>query len=452
MVDTVHPVAQAFPRDTDGTATWDGVQQNLARAFPLTVPAADDVAGMDFSAVNATVQPEMIFCRDYPGIPFVYNPLSSADHNPPVSLKSLDDKRFIAAFVPEIFVNVIDHTLDTPPGSPANGDRYAIPAAPAGAWADHPNELTVYADGAWYFVPVDEGFRTYSRAVARDIQLAASGTWEIAEFEAGSVGPNELTKPWGQTVVEETATPPAGVIAEGALYIVGVNATGPWDDHDTDIAESQGEDPQNPGETLWAFYPPYEGASVYDLDLQIKRIFREGVWDSESSGYAEVLENFAESSAALSLASSGSGYTFNPTSPPQQTSNGRYTETIELPVQADFAGQVFDIHYDASVTGISLNGTGAFASVIMTAAVFIDSVAAAQDWCQILRGSQDNTNSLQSNLADRLDSINASFKITLGDTNPHSVKIIFFIQPGSGNPSSGTLTVARRRLKALKRS
>lgn len=55
---------------------------------------------------------------------------------------------------------VLSHTLTAPPGSPAAGDRYIIPASGAtGAWATHDNAVAVWRDGAWVFYPPKEGWR-----------------------------------------------------------------------------------------------------------------------------------------------------------------------------------------------------------------------------------------------------------------------------------------------------
>ena len=52
-------------------------------------------------------------------------------------------------------------TLSDPPGSPAEGDRYA-PASPAtGDWASHEGEVAAYQDGAWEFYAPRVGWRAY---------------------------------------------------------------------------------------------------------------------------------------------------------------------------------------------------------------------------------------------------------------------------------------------------
>lgn len=57
-------------------------------------------------------------------------------------------------------INVIDALLqcrvlsvgdNTPPGSPADGDRHVIGTAPTGAWAGEGGRLARWLDGRWYF-------------------------------------------------------------------------------------------------------------------------------------------------------------------------------------------------------------------------------------------------------------------------------------------------------------
>lgn len=59
--------------------------------------------------------------------------------------------------------NVIDKDLTTPPGAPANGDRYLIPPTGAtGAWSGHANKLALWDNqiSAWLLIAPLEGWRT----------------------------------------------------------------------------------------------------------------------------------------------------------------------------------------------------------------------------------------------------------------------------------------------------
>ena len=51
-------------------------------------------------------------------------------------------------------LSVKDRDLATPPASPANGDRYIVPAAATGVWSGKTDQIAVRIAGAWeYHVP-----------------------------------------------------------------------------------------------------------------------------------------------------------------------------------------------------------------------------------------------------------------------------------------------------------
>ena len=47
----------------------------------------------------------------------------------------------------------IDRGLNTPPGSPTNGDVYIVGSAPTDAWAGKANKVAIYTTNVWTFVP-----------------------------------------------------------------------------------------------------------------------------------------------------------------------------------------------------------------------------------------------------------------------------------------------------------
>ena len=63
-------------------------------------------------------------------------------------------------------LSVLDRSLATPPGSPADGQRWIVAASPTGDWSGHANHVAAWQDSAWrFFVPrtgwlvfvIDEG-------------------------------------------------------------------------------------------------------------------------------------------------------------------------------------------------------------------------------------------------------------------------------------------------------
>lgn len=57
--------------------------------------------------------------------------------------------------------SVADKDLATPPGSPANGDRYIVAASPTGSWVGHAGKIAVYETSAWVFYTPAEGWRVH---------------------------------------------------------------------------------------------------------------------------------------------------------------------------------------------------------------------------------------------------------------------------------------------------
>ena len=53
-------------------------------------------------------------------------------------------------------ITVQSAALAAPPGSPTEGQRWILPAAPTGAWAGHAGQIAAWQDGAWaFYVPLD---------------------------------------------------------------------------------------------------------------------------------------------------------------------------------------------------------------------------------------------------------------------------------------------------------
>lgn len=77
----------------------------------------------------------------------------------------------------------LDRDLASPPGSPANGDRYIVATGASGAWSGHDLEIAAFQDGAWTFYPPLEGWIAWvadeNAALAYDgsawITLSAGG-------------------------------------------------------------------------------------------------------------------------------------------------------------------------------------------------------------------------------------------------------------------------------------
>jgi len=58
-------------------------------------------------------------------------------------------------------LSVKDRDLTTPPASPAEGDRYIVPAGATGAWAGKTDQIAVWIGGAWEFYTPKIGWLCY---------------------------------------------------------------------------------------------------------------------------------------------------------------------------------------------------------------------------------------------------------------------------------------------------
>jgi hypothetical protein len=56
---------------------------------------------------------------------------------------------------------VLDRDLASPPGSPADGQRWIVAASPTGAWAGHASQVAAWQDGAWRFYVPSVGWLAY---------------------------------------------------------------------------------------------------------------------------------------------------------------------------------------------------------------------------------------------------------------------------------------------------
>jgi hypothetical protein len=78
-------------------------------------------------------------------------------------------------------LSVLDRGLNTPPGSPADGDRYIVGASPTGAWVGKASQVAVWvaADAAWTFLVPVAGWQAY--VIDESSQYAFNGTaWALA--------------------------------------------------------------------------------------------------------------------------------------------------------------------------------------------------------------------------------------------------------------------------------
>lgn len=79
-----------------------------------------------------------------------------------------------------IFLRVL-YLSNTPPGSPANGDRYIVGTSPTGAWATHANTIAVYRSSAWVFYVPKAGWRAFDNTLK--FYLRWTGTAWVSDLD-----------------------------------------------------------------------------------------------------------------------------------------------------------------------------------------------------------------------------------------------------------------------------
>lgn len=88
-----------------------------------------------------------------------------------------------------LYLDVINRTTATPPGSPTAGDRYLVAASPTGAWVGRTGQIAVYRSGSWNFYTPKEGWLITSQADAGKLYKYQSGAFvEVGGSVSGSAG------------------------------------------------------------------------------------------------------------------------------------------------------------------------------------------------------------------------------------------------------------------------
>jgi len=75
-------------------------------------------------------------------------------------------------------LSVKDRDLATPPASPANGDRYIVPAAATGVWAGKSNQIAVCINSVWEFHAPKVGWLCYIEDEAKLSAYKPAG-WSV---------------------------------------------------------------------------------------------------------------------------------------------------------------------------------------------------------------------------------------------------------------------------------
>lgn len=139
-----------------------------------------------------------------------------------------------------IFLDVIQRSLNTPPGGPSVGDRYHLGASPTGAWSGHAGEIAGYFDGAWTFFIPKEGWLMTAQTDAGVIFKYQSGSFvsitsgiSLADYkESVVVATTANITLSGEQTIDGVLTSASRVLVKnqstGANNGIYVSAAGSW--------------------------------------------------------------------------------------------------------------------------------------------------------------------------------------------------------------------------------
>jgi hypothetical protein len=111
--------------------------------------------------------------------------------------------------------------LLSPPTSPAEGDRYVVPAGADGSWSGRDGSVAAFLNGGWRFFTPRHGWRCFIEDEARDV-VFASGVWTESGVP-GAVSGAVTTLEFDHAITPGGAQSTAATLPSGCL-VFGVTA------------------------------------------------------------------------------------------------------------------------------------------------------------------------------------------------------------------------------------
>jgi hypothetical protein len=384
---------------------------------------------------------------------FVYDSTDSTTaHDGIFVLVLIGGKRYKVIGLPQIgFIK--SRTVTTPPGSPAFGDAYLYLTGTWGAVGITVNHIAVWSSlggGSWQDVAPAYGPPLYIIDEDAYVHWAGGSGWLTGpNMSLGNASTVKISAIAGLKatptliVVNQTTNTPPVSPAIDDNYVIGSAPTGTWSGHAAGLAicEVAGS---------FTIYTPSNGDEVFDNSLSVKYRWNSTAskWQAVASGIAQIVDSGTAGDASAALGSTGAGhagYALSATAPVQTVNGSLVLESITVPITADYAGQVVEVEYAATVSSAAaFFDSGGPPCDYLTVAVYIDSETNARDWRGGLVVPPSAAPTTGSPIA-------AALKLTLADTSAHTIKIALhphgsFLVAGCG------LTLIRRRLTARKRT
>lgn len=114
---------------------------------------------------------------------------------------------------------VLDKDLNTPPGTPSDGDAYIVAGSPSGEWAGWAGDVALRSDGAWLRLPARTGWRAYV-ADEGALYIRVGSSWIPA---LGGLAPRLAISPsggfTGVGILEQTLSGLSGATVDSSIQI-----------------------------------------------------------------------------------------------------------------------------------------------------------------------------------------------------------------------------------------
>ena len=165
-------------------------------------------------------------------------------------------------------LSVLSITTTDPPMTPAEGDRYIVPAAGAtGDWAGHDDEVALWFGTAWGFKLAPTGAIAYVED--EGVPYRYNGGWsEEIDETGGGGGGGAVAQRYMITASFDTANPQAPrfrVPLGGEMMVWALHAEGGPGDAVVDIRRSDAglnNPPSGPGDSICGGSPPFLSGDV----------------------------------------------------------------------------------------------------------------------------------------------------------------------------------------------
>jgi hypothetical protein len=116
-------------------------------------------------------------------------------------------------------LSVLDKDLTTPPGSPADGAAYIVPAGATGVWAGWSGDVAYRADGAWLRLVAGAGWRAFVADEGAVYLRTASGWVAMLRAQEVALARGPLGATTGMGVLEETLSGLSGATRDSTIQI-----------------------------------------------------------------------------------------------------------------------------------------------------------------------------------------------------------------------------------------